>query len=245
MEKGYRKDISECYHSFGGEKMSYKLLLVEDDAELREIITDYFTQKSGDTYHIDSASTGTQGQEKCEEEEFDAVLLDIMLPGMNGFEICRELRRKSDIPIIFITARGKEDDKLQGYHLGCDDYITKPFSLAELYAKLTALIRRSKGTIRNDMMTVGRIKLNPYLYTAYVNEKEVVLTPKEFVLLKILMENCGKIVSREKLLIRIWGYDFDGNDRVVDNHIKKLRKALGEAAIQIKTVIKIGYRLEG
>ncbi len=131
-----------------------------------------------------------------------------------------------------------------GYNLGCDDYISKPFSLAELYAKINALMKRTKGTVRNDCMTVGRIKLNPHCYTVYVDEQEIMLAPKEFTILKLLMENSGRIVSRESLLLRIWGYDFDGNDRVVDNHIKKLRKALGEASKVIKTVQKQGYKLE-
>ncbi|MDF2543040.1 MAG: DNA-binding response regulator [Herbinix sp.] len=225
--------------------MAYKLLLVEDDAQIREIITDYFTQKSGETFDIDSASTGMEGQEKSMEKEYDVVLLDIMLPEVNGLTICRELRKNSDVPIVFITAKNSESDKLLGYQLGCDDYISKPFSLAELYAKITALIRRTKGTVRNDMMIAGRIKLNPHLYTVLINEEEVILAPKEFTILKILMENCGRIVSRESLLIRIWGYDYEGNDRVVDNHIKKLRKSLGKASGQLKTVIKRGYKLEG
>jgi DNA-binding response OmpR family regulator len=225
--------------------MSYKLLLVEDDAELKEIITDYFTQKSGETYEIASACTGTEGQDKCMETEYDAVLLDIMLPEVNGYTICRDLRKSSDVPIVFITARSSESDKLHGYHLGCDDYIVKPFSLAELYAKVTALIKRTKGTVRSDYMTVGSIKLNPYHYTVLVDDKEVILAPKEYTILKILMENVGRIISRENLLIRVWGYDFEGNDRVVDNHIKKLRKSLGEASNQIKTIMKRGYSLEG
>lgn len=225
--------------------MAYKLLLVEDDAELREIITDYFHEKSGGAFEIDSASTGLEGQEKGMEKEYDMVLLDIMLPGVNGLTICRELRQYSDVPIIFITARNSENDKLYGYHLGCDDYISKPFSLAELYAKVNALIKRTKGTVRDDMITVGRIRLDPRRSTVYVDEKEVILAPKEFTILKILMDNCGKIVSRESILIRIWGYDYEGNDRVVDNHIKKLRKSLGEASVQLKTLIKRGYKLEG
>ncbi|MFT4146261.1 MAG: response regulator transcription factor [Mobilitalea sp.] len=225
--------------------MNYKILLVEDDEELREIISDYFTQKSCETFHIDSASTGLDGQEKCMEKEYDVVLLDIMLPGVNGLTICKELREKSDVPIIFITARTNENDKMLGYHLGCDDYIAKPFSLAELYAKVNVLIKRSKGMVRNDLMSVGRIKLHPHKDMVLVNEEEVILAPKEFMILKILMENVGKIVSRESLLIRIWGYDFEGNDRVVDNHIKKLRKSLGVASNQIKTIIKRGYKLEG
>lgn len=225
--------------------MAYKLLLVEDDAEIREIITDYFVEKSGGTYNIDSAETGGEVQEKYFENEYDAVLLDVMLPGVDGFTICRELRRNSDVPIVFITARHNENDRLHGYNLGCDDYISKPFSLAELYAKITALIRRAKGTVRKEIMTVGKIKLNPYRYTVFVNDEEVLLAPKEFAILKILMENCGRLVRRDSLLIRVWGYDFEGNDRVVDNHIKKLRKSLGDASNQIKTVIKRGYKLEG
>lgn len=229
----------------GGEKMAYKLLLVEDDAQIREIITDYFVDKSGGAFIIDSANTGGEGQEKCMEKEYDAVLLDVMLPEVNGFTICRELRKNSDVPIVFITARHNEEDRLHGYNIGCDDYISKPFSLAELYAKVIALIRRAKGMVRNEMMTAGRIKLNPYRYTVFVNDEEVILAPIEFAILKILIENYGKIVSRDSLLIRVWGYDFEGNDRVVDNHIKKLRKSLGYASNQIKTVVKRGYKLEG
>lgn len=224
--------------------MVYKFLLVEDDKEIIEIITDYFTSKSCGKFEVYSAKTGNEGYEKCIENEYDAVLLDVMLPELDGFTICKELRKNSDVPIIFLTARTNEQDKLYGYNLGCDDYISKPFSLAELYAKVTALIRRTKGTIRNDIMISGKIKLNPYRYTVFVEDKETTLAPIEFTLLKILMENRGKIMSRETLLIRVWGYDFEGNDRVVDNHIKKLRKSLGAASNQIKTIIKVGYRLE-
>jgi DNA-binding response OmpR family regulator len=225
--------------------MAYTFLLVEDDAEIREIITDYFSEKSEGAYHIDIAGTGDEGWKKCMENEYDLVLLDIMLPEVDGFTICRELRKNSDVPIIFITARHGEDDRLHGYRLGCDDYISKPFSLAELYAKVTALLRRAKGTVRNEMMNVGRIHLDPYRYTVSVDDSAVILAPMEFAILKILMENRGRLVSRESLLIRIWGYDFEGNDRVVDNHVKKLRKSLGDASSQIKTVIKRGYKLEG
>ncbi|WP_411682120.1 response regulator transcription factor [Clostridium thailandense] len=226
--------------------MAFRFLLVEDDTEIVEIITDYFTEKSRGAFNIESANTGWEGQRKCMENEYDLVLLDVMLPEVNGFIICRELRKKSDVPIIFITARSNEDDRLHGYNLGCDDYIVKPFSLAELYAKITALIKRTKGMVRNDeIMVSGKIKLNPYRNVVFVNDKEVLLAPIEFTILKILMENRSKVVSRESLLIRIWGYDFEGNERVLDNHVKKLRKSLGDASNQIKTVIKRGYKLEG
>jgi DNA-binding response OmpR family regulator len=224
--------------------MVFKLLLVEDDAEIREIIIDYFTEKSGGALTIDAAETGIEGQLKCIDNEYDLILLDVMLPEVNGFTICRELRKKSDVPIIFITARHNESDRLHGYKLGCDDYVTKPFSLAELYAKVNALLKRSKGMIRREVMTAGKIKLDPYRYTTYINDEEIILAPIEFAILKILMENQGKVVSRDSLIIRIWGYDFEGNDRVVDNHVKKLRQALGSASAQVKTVFKKGYKLE-
>ena len=224
--------------------MVFKLLLVEDHPEIREIIIDYFTEKSNGDLRIHTASTGIEGQLKSMDDGYDLVLLDIMLPEVDGFTICRELRKISDIPIIFITAKHSENDILHGYNLGCDDYVVKPFSLAELYAKSMALLRRSKGMIRKDVMTAGRIKLDPYGYRTYVDDDEIILAPIEFAILKILIENHDKVVSRDTLLTRIWGYDFDGNERVVDNHVKKLRKALGDASTQIKTVFKKGYKLE-
>lgn len=224
--------------------MVFKLLLAEDDEEIREIIIDYFTEKSGGTLSINTAETGIEGQLKCMDNEYDLVLLDVMLPEVDGFTICRELRKKSDVPIIFITARHNESDRLHGYKLGCDDYVTKPFSLAELYAKVNALLKRSKGMVRREIMIAGKIKIDPYSYTTYVNDEEIILAPIEFAILKILVESQGTVVSRDSLIIRIWGYDFDGNDRVVDNHVKKLRKALGSASTQIKTVFKKGYKLE-
>lgn len=224
--------------------MAYKFLLVEDDPQIREIIIDYFAEKSQGGYIVEYAPTGGEGLDKCIENEYDLVLLDVMLPDMDGFAICRELRKNSDIPIIFITARHNEKDRLYGYNIGCDDYISKPFSLVELYLKVTALLRRVNGTVRNEVISCGIIKLDKFRYRVFVRDSEIVLAPKEFAILKILMENRGRLVSRDSLLIRVWGYDFEGNDRVVDNHVKKLRKALGEASNHIKTVFKRGYRLE-
>lgn len=224
--------------------MVHRLLLVEDDSEIREIIIDYFTEKSNGAIVISAAETGLDGQLEGVANDYDLILLDVMLPEVDGFTICRELRKTSDVPIIFITAKQNESDRLHGYSLGCDDYVTKPFSLAELYAKVNAILRRSKGMVGKQIMTVGRIRLDPYRWAVYVNEEEVSLAPKEYAILKTLMENQGRAISRESLLIRIWGYDFDGNERVVDNHVKKLRKAIGNASTQIKTVFKKGYKLE-
>lgn len=225
--------------------MAFHILLVEDDSEITEIIMDYFIEKSKGVFKVDSAATGEEGQQKCFENQYDLVLLDIMLPEVNGFTICKELRKNSDVPIIFITAKHGEDDRLHGYRLGCDDYISKPFSLAELYAKVWALIRRTKGMVREEIITVGNIKLDPYGYRVFVGNTEITPAPKEFAILRVLMENPGQVVSRENLLIYLWGYDFQGSERVVDNHIRKLRQALGKAAKQIKTVYKKGYKLEG
>ena len=224
--------------------MAYRLLLVEDDSQIREIIEDYFTEKDKGAFLVDCAKNGEEGYEKGMTEEYDAVLLDIMLPEVDGFTLCRELRRKSDVPILFVTARQKENDRLYGYQLGCDDYISKPFFLPELYAKVTALVRRSKGMVREEELKAGLIRLNPRRCTVYVKDGEVLLAPKEYAVLRLLMENKGIAVERETLLLKVWGYDFEGSERVVDNHVKKLRKSLGEASEQIKTLIKRGYRLE-
>ncbi len=223
--------------------MAYHILLVEDDAQIREVIEDFFTAKSEGEIQLHIAKDGTQGLEAAYEREYDLCMLDIMLPGASGFEICRVIRQNSIVPIIFLTARGREEDVLYGYHLGCDDYIVKPFSLAELYAKVQALIKRAKGMVTGGEMVCGDIVLNPARFTVTVCGEQLELPPKQYALLKYLMENKDRVVERELLLTRIWGYDYEGNERVVDNHVKKLRKALGTAGTQIKTVVTKGYKI--
>ena len=223
--------------------MAYHILLVEDDAQIREVIEDYFTAKSEGEIQLHIAKDGQEGLTAVYEQEFDLCLLDVMLPGVNGFEICRSLRQSSIVPIIFLTARGREEDVLYGYHLGCDDYIVKPFSLAELYAKVQALIKRAKGMVVSAEMVCGDIMLDPVRFIVAVGGETLELPPKQYALLKYLMENKDRVVERELLLTRIWGYDYEGNERVVDNHIKKLRKALGTAGTQIKTVVTKGYKI--
>ncbi len=224
--------------------MSYQILLAEDDSQIREVIEDYFTEKSNGNFHLQIARTGEEALDAVCEKEFDLCLLDIMLPGASGFEICRAIRQNSIVPIIFITARGGEDDILYGYRLGCDDYIVKPFSLATLYAKVLALLKRSKGLVVSAELTCGNIVLNPAQFTVTVKGEDIDLPPKQFALLKYLMEHKGLVVERDTLLTRIWGYDYEGNERVVDNHIKKLRKALKDSGRQIKTIITKGYKIE-
>ena len=221
----------------------YQILLVEDYNAIREVIYDYFMRRGEEQFSFTLAKDGNEAEEALYEQEYDLILLDVMLPGTDGFTLCRTIRMGSSAPVIFLTARGREEDRLYGYGVGCDDYVVKPFSLAELYAKVQALIKRSKGMVLYEEIRVADIALNPIQMSVTVAGKSLELAPKLYSLLKYLMEHKNEVVERDELLIRIWGYDFEGSDRVVDNHIKKLRKVLGASGSQIKTVIGKGYKL--
>ncbi len=223
--------------------MKYRMLCVEDDSQIREIIEDYFTSKTDNDFEVFSAENGIVAEKMLSENEYDLILLDVMLPYLDGFSLCRMIRRKSDVPVIFLTARTLEEDVLLGFETGCDDYITKPFSLAKLYAKCIALLNRAKGTVIDETITIGKIRINPNSMEVTVNGTNVDLANKEFELLKYLADHKNWVVSRDSILNAIWGYEYEGGDRVVDNHIKKLRKSLGSAGEQIKTVISKGYKL--
>jgi Response regulators consisting of a CheY-like receiver domain and a winged-helix DNA-binding domain len=223
--------------------MNSKILLVEDDDKIREIICEYFAAKSEGNIEISDVSSGEDGLELIHQRDFDLVLLDVMLPGMDGFTLCRKIRKLTDVPIIFLTAKTAEEDRLYGYEIGCDDYICKPFSFAELYAKVSVLLKRTSKSDDRQMLTCGKITLNPVTLELRVDGKEVELTPKEFEILVFLLQHKGWVVTRETLLNRIWGEYAYVETRVVDNHVKNLRKALGEAGKQIKTVISKGYKL--
>ena len=219
------------------------MLCVEDDSQIREIIEDYFTAKKENEFDITLAKDGLEAKNLLEENEFDIVLLDVMLPHLDGFSICRLIRKKSDVPVIFLTARTMEEDVLLGFETGCDDYVTKPFSLATLYAKCIALLNRAQGTVLSETSTIGKISINYNSMVVTVDGSNVELPPKEYELLAYLFKHKDWVISREALLNAIWGYDFEGGERVVDNHIKKLRKNLGSAGEQIKTVISKGYKI--
>jgi DNA-binding response OmpR family regulator len=220
-----------------------KILLVEDDKSISDMIVNYFNLKSAGKLVTDTAYNGNIAIDKAYKTPYDLLLLDIMLPELDGFEVCREIRRYSDIPIIFITARTAQEDILTGYGLGCDDYISKPFSLPVLYEKVMALIRRSKGLVRNDILSVGNVTLNPNNGIVCSNGEEIILKAKEYNVLKILLENKNSIVSRETMLNKVWGYDTLIDERVLDTHIKNLRKALGDNGKLIKTYRFRGYRI--
>lgn len=223
--------------------MNSKILIVEDEAKLREVLCDYFSSKGELPVE---ASNGMIALELIYENEFDAVLLDIMMPELDGLSVCRAVRRTNDVPIIFLTALSDEEDKLLGYELGADDYVTKPFTMSVLYAKTMALIKRNqRNVLAGDRMEVRGITLEISTRKVFAGRKEIVLTPKEYALLRCLMQNKNMVMSREQLLVKCWGYDYDGEARAVDTHIKRLREKLGEHSDCIKTVIKAGYRLEG
>lgn len=222
----------------------YNILLVEDDLNIQEMICDYFHHKSAGKIKISTAPDGQTGVEMAYEKPFDLLMLDVMLPELDGFEICREVRRESDVPIIFITARVAQEDMLRGYALGCDDYIVKPFPLPVLYEKAKALIKRSKGLVRSQLLSTGSLSLNPNNGVIISDGKDINLTAKEYTLLRVLLENKGSVVSRDTLIRNLWGYDTDVDERVLDTHMKNLRKALGDNAKLIKTVVKRGYRIE-
>lgn len=222
--------------------MNYRILIAEDEPKLRSILCDYFTSRADTPF---PAANGAEALHLAGSMEFDGVLLDIMMPELDGFSVCRSLRRHSDVPIIFLTALSDEDDKLYGYQLGADDYVTKPFTMSVLYAKLTALINRSRGSILTaDRLTAGEISVTLSSQRVEVSGQAVSLTPKEYSLLVCLMRNRNVVLSREQLLVKCWGYDYEGEARAVDTHIKRLREKLGPASVCIKTVVKAGYKLE-
>ena len=218
------------------------ILLIEDDTEICEIIRNYFGEKGT---RICAVHNGGEAFDLIRKgiEDYELVLLDIMLPQTDGFTLCRQLRLRSDVPVIFITARGREEDILSGYDLGCDDYIVKPFLLSVLYSKCEALVRRAGSTEEKRALCCGGIRLDTRTLRCFAGDSEVELPPKEFAILRYLLEHENWVVTRDTLLDRVWGYDYFGSDRVVDNHIKKLRKALGSAGAQIKTLVGRGYKL--
>ena len=222
--------------------MNDRILIVEDESRLREVLCDYFVSK-GDI--PTEAADGPTALALAAEQEFDAVLLDIMMPGLDGFSVCRLLRQKSDVPIIFLTALSDEEDKLYGYELGADDYVTKPFTMSVLYAKTAALIRRSRGSVsESDSIRAGEIRIEIGSCRVFAGGRQIMLAPKEYALLLCLAQNRNVVMSREQLLVKCWGYDFEGDSRAVDTQIKRLREKLGKHADRIKTVIKAGYVLE-
>ncbi len=216
------------------------ILIVEDEKNMQEIIAEYMRRSSHTCF---TADDGTDALMILKNNPMDLMILDIMMPSLDGFTVCKLAREISNLPIIMLTAKGSEDDKLKGYDLGADDYMTKPFSPKVLLAKANALLRRSPVLLA-DTMNAGKISLTPASHKVFVDGQEIVLTHKEYELLHFFMVNPEQIFSREQLLNRIWGYDFEGTTRTVDTHIKTLRQKLGDEGKHIVTLIRSGYKFE-
>lgn len=216
------------------------ILIVEDEKAMQDIIVEYM-QKGGHTCF--TADDGIDALVMLKSNPMDLVILDVMMPHLDGFSVCKMAREMSNMPIIMLTAKSAEDDKLKGYDYGADDYMTKPFSPKVLLAKVNALLRRSSATSA-DTISAGKIMLQPNAHKVYLDGQEITLTHKEYELLSFLMVNPGQIFSREQLLNRVWDYDFEGTTRTVDTHIKTLRQKLGDESRHIVTLIRSGYKFE-
>ena len=221
-----------------------KVLVAEDEESIREFIVINLT-RSG--YTVEQAENGAVALEKFARAEsgFDVAILDIMMPGMDGLEMCRKIRETNNIPIIMLSARSADLDKILGLGTGADDYVTKPFGMMELVSRIKAVLRRSRKTEEKSQIELSGICMNIKKHEVTVNGKEVALTLKEFELLEKMMLNKGIVLTRDQLLTEIWGYDFDGETRTVDVHVRTLRQKLGEKGDLIQTVRGVGYRVGG
>ncbi|MDE7020305.1 MAG: response regulator transcription factor [Lachnospiraceae bacterium] len=216
------------------------ILVVEDEKNMQSIIVEYI-QRGGHTCF--TADDGVDAMIILKNNPMDLMILDVMMPHLDGFSVCRMAREMSSLPIILLTAKSDENDKLKGYELGADDYMTKPFSPKVLLAKANALLRRSSSAPA-ETLAAGKIAIVPASHRVFLDGAEIALTHKEYELLHFFMANAGQIFSREQLLNRIWGYDFDGTTRTVDTHIKTLRQKLGNEGKHIVTLIRSGYKFE-
>lgn len=222
-----------------------KILIADDEEGIRNIIKEYMSLED---YHMTEAVDGVDALDHLKKEAYDLIILDVMMPKMDGWAVCREIRKTSRVPIIMLTARGEEYDKLFGFELGVDDYVVKPFSPRELMARVKALLARSRVQAepvqtKNEIIYEGvRIDLDGR--SVYYDGKELSMTPKEYELLIFLAQNPKKAFSREQLLTSVWGFDFLGDDRTVDTHIKMLREHLGEYRRWIVTVWGLGYKFD-
>lgn len=222
------------------EKM--KILVVDDEARMRKLVSDFLT-KSG--YMVLEAGDGSEALDIFfEQKDIALVILDVMMPKMDGWQTCREIRQYSKVPIIMLTARSDEKDELQGFQLGVDEYISKPFSPKILVARVEAILRRTGQTESEDKLSMGGIVLDKEAHSVTIDGKEIELSYKEFELLTYFMENKGIALSREKILNNVWNYDYFGDARTIDTHVKKLRSKMGEKGDLIKTIWGMGYKFE-
>lgn len=221
-----------------------KILIVDDEARIRQLIRKY-AEFEGHT--VEEAMDGMQAIDICRKNKYDLIIMDVMMPELDGFSACREIRKFSDTPVIMLSARGEEYDKIHGFELGSDDYVVKPFSPKELMMRVNAVIKRSSGNAGEDKKEVFEYEDLTVDFSARIvsiGGKRVEMTPKEYELFFYMVKNKGIALTREKLISEVWGYDFFGDERTLDTHIKLLRKSLGEYSKCIVTLRGVGYRFE-
>ncbi len=223
----------------------YKLLIVDDEAGIREIIKKYAVFEG---HEVTEASDGMEAVRICREKDFDIIVMDIMMPELDGFSACREIRKTRKTPVLMLSARGEEYDKIHGFELGIDDYVVKPFSPRELMMRINAIITRTQGSLwdgnKKEIVSFEGLKVDFTGRLVYVDDVKIDMSPKEYDLLFYLVKNRGIALTREKLITDVWGYDFFGDDRTLDTHIKLLRKSLGDCSKFIVTLRGVGYRFE-
>lgn len=221
---------------------STKILIVDDEQRIRKLLRDYLIR---DGYTVYEASNGRQALDIFNSESNIAlIILDVMMPEMDGWQVCSEIRKTSKVPIIMLTAKSDERDELRGFELGVDEYVTKPFSPRTLSARVNAILRRTLGTAAEKTLEAGGIVMDKSAHIVTINGEQVDLSFKEFELLQYFMENNGVALSRERILNSVWNYDYYGDARTIDTHVKKLRSKIGSKASLIKTVWGIGYKFE-
>ena len=221
---------------------SLKILVVDDESRMRKLVKDFLTKKG---FTVIEAGDGEEAVDKFfEVKDIALIILDVMMPKMDGWQVCREIRQYSKVPIIMLTAKSDEKDELQGFDLGVDEYITKPFSPKILVARVEDILRRSNVLAADDTMEAGGIELNKAAHEVLIDGKSVELSYKEFELLAYFMSNQGVALSRERILNNVWNYDYFGDARTIDTHVKKLRSKLGAKGEYIKTIWGMGYKFE-
>ena len=221
---------------------SLKILVVDDESRMRKLVKDFLTKKG---FTVIEAGDGEEAVDKFfEVKDIALIILDVMMPKMDGWQVCREIRQYSKVPIIMLTAKSDEKDELQGFDLGVDEYITKPFSPKILVARVEAILRRSNVLAADDTMEAGGIELNKAAHEVLIDGKSVELSYKEFELLAYFMSNQGVALSRERILNNVWNYDYFGDARTIDTPVKKLRSKLGTKGEYIKTIWGMGYKFE-
>ena len=219
-----------------------KILVVDDESRMRKLVKDFLVRQG---YTVLEAADGIEAMDYFyEDKDIALIILDVMMPKMDGWQVCREIRMHSKVPIIMLTARSEERDELQGFDLGVDEYISKPFSPKILVARVEAILRRTQGSGNTDEISAGGIVVDKAAHTVMSDGSPVDLSFKEFELLTYFIENQGIALSREKILNNVWNYDYFGDDRTIDNHVKKLRSKLGDKGEYIKTIWGMGYKFE-